>query len=117
MYRITKTQKGDLKMKALFGRKIADLKELKELTVVALKSGREGTDYEVTKEIELNDKEFKLFSEDFFKDQPWITEQDGGPNERGQLRCIRVKNKETGERILVNSEGYTYPRYIALELD
>ncbi|MBZ4669582.1 MAG: hypothetical protein JG775_2737, partial [Defluviitaleaceae bacterium] len=44
-------------MKALFGRKITDLKELKELTEEALKAGREGTDYEVTKEIELSDEE------------------------------------------------------------
>jgi hypothetical protein len=104
-------------MKALFGRKITDLKELKELTEEALKAGREGTDYEVTKEIELSDEEFKLFSKDFLKDQPWITEEDGGPNKNGQLRCIRVKNKVTGEKVLVNSEGYTYPRYTALELD
>ncbi len=103
-------------MEALFGRKIADIEELKELTQRALKEGKTGSAYEVTKEIELEDEEFQSFSRDFFKDQPWITEEDGGSNEKGEIKCIRVKNKGTGEIVLVDSEGYTYPRYTALEL-
>ena len=36
-------------MKAVFGRKVLNLKELKELTKEAKKEGRRGTLYEVTK--------------------------------------------------------------------
>ncbi|APM39942.1 DUF6329 domain-containing protein [Clostridium kluyveri] len=102
-------------MKALFGRKVANLEELKELTKEAKNDGAKGTAYEVTKKIELNDGEFREFEMDFCKDQPWITKEDGGCNEKGELRCIRVKNTKTKKSILVDSEGYTYPRYTAIE--
>ncbi|WP_147564928.1 DUF6329 domain-containing protein [Clostridium tyrobutyricum] len=102
-------------MRALFGRKILNLKDLKELTQEAKKNGAKGTAYEVTKEIELSDEEFREFEKEFCKDQPWITKEDGGCNEKGELRCIRVKNTKTKKSILVNSEGYTYPRYTAIE--
>ena len=102
-------------MKALFGRKVLNLNELKELTKEAKKDGARGTAYEVTKEIELSDEEFRKFEKDFCKDQPWITKEDGCFNEKGELRCIRVKNTKTKKSILVDSEGYTYPRYTAIE--
>jgi hypothetical protein len=102
-------------MRALFGRKVLNLNELKELTKEAKKYGARGTAYEVTKEIELSDEEFKEFEKDFCKDQPWITKEDGGFNEKGELRCIRVKNTKTKKSIIVDSEGYTYPRYTAIE--
>lgn len=102
-------------MRALFGRKILNLKELKELTKEAKKDGMKGEPYEVIKEIELSDEKFKEFAKDFCKDQPWITKEDGGCNEKGELRCIRVKNTKTGEKILTDSEGYDYPRYTAIE--
>jgi len=31
------------------------------------------------------------------------------------MLCIRVINKDTGEKILTNPEGYDYPRYCAIE--
>ena len=102
-------------MKALFGRKVLNLKELKELTKEAKEDEVKGTEYQVTKEVELNDEEFKGFSKDFCKDQPWIAKEDGGYNEKGELRCIRVKNTKIKKSILVDSEGYTYPRYTAIE--
>lgn len=102
-------------MKALFGRKVLNLKELKCLTKEAKKNGMKGEPYEVTKEIKLNDGEFKKFEKDFCRDQSWITKEDGGCNSKGELRCIRVKNTETNKSILVDSEGYTYPRYTAIE--
>ncbi|GAA0735630.1 DUF6329 domain-containing protein [Clostridium oceanicum] len=102
-------------MRALFGRKILNLKELKELTRKAKKEGMKGEPYEVTKEVKLNDKEFIEFVNNFCKDQSWITKEDGGCNSKGELRCIRVKNTKTNKSILVDSEGYTYPRYTALE--
>lgn len=102
-------------MRALFGRKVLNLKELKELTKEAKANGLKGTDYEVIKEVKLNDEEFKEFAKDFCKDQHWITKEDGGCNSKGELRCIRVRNTKTNKGILVDSEGYTYPRYTAIE--
>ncbi len=104
-----------MKNKALFGRKISDLEELKELTDRALEAGQIGSSYEVTREVLLTGEEFQQFTSDFFQDQPWISPEDGGSNKKGEIRCIRVINQETSERVLVNSEGYDYPRYTALE--
>lgn len=104
-------------MKALFGRKVSNLKELKEITEEAVRKGQQGQSYFVTKEVVLEDSDFHIFASDFFNDQPWITEEDGGVNKNKEVRCIRVINKDTGEKVLVNSEGYSYPRYTAIEHD
>ena len=104
-------------MKALFGRKVSNLAELKEITKEAIKQGQQGQTYIVTKEVELEDKDFHNFASDFFNDQPWITGEDGGVNQNRVARCIRVINNDTGETVLVNSEGYSYPRYTAIEND
>ena len=104
-------------MKALFGRKVSNLAELKEITEEAIKQGQRGQTYIVTKEVELEDKDFHNFANDFFNDQPWIATEDGGVNVNREARCIRVINKETSETVLVNSEGYSYPRYTAIEND
>lgn len=101
--------------RALFGRKLNDLKELKEATAHAKQAGQRGSLYEVTKEVPLGDDDFKAFAEDFFNEQPWIDKSDGGSNEKGEIRCIRVINIDTGERVLINSEGYSWCRYTALE--
>jgi len=95
-------------VKALFGRKISDIDELIELTDLAIKDGFSPEDYVVTKEVILSDLDFKELSSDLLKDQPWITKDDGGPNEDGELRCIRVINQSTGEKLLINSEGYEF---------
>ncbi|WP_409226914.1 hypothetical protein [Gudongella sp. SC589] len=103
------------KPRALFGRKLNDLEELREATASAKEAGQPGNLYEVTKEVPLSGDEFKALAEDFFNEQPWIDESDGGSNENGELKCIRVINTETGERLLISSEGYDYCRYTALE--
>jgi hypothetical protein len=95
-------------MKALFGRKIANLEDLKELTARALDEGKIGRSYTVTNEVVLNEIEFRKFAEDFFADQPWI---------EPEASCIRVINQDTGEKVLIDPQGYTYPRYTALELE
>ena len=102
-------------MRALFGRKVSNLEELKELTERAIAAREIGEVYTVTREVKLGDQEFKKFASDFFEDQPWITPEDGGVNKNRETRCIKIINEETGEGVLVNSEGYTYPRYTALE--
>jgi hypothetical protein len=103
-------------MKALFGRKICNLTELKELTHQAIKEGKKGQPYIITREVILKDVEFIEFAQDFLRDQPWISHEDGGVNQNGEVRCIRIVNIDTGEKILLNGEGYSYGRYVGLEL-
>lgn len=102
-------------MKAIFGRKVSNLTELKEITEEASKNGQRGQSYCVTKEVLLEDNDFHNFANDFFNDQAWITKEDGGVNQQREVRSIGVVNQDTGEKVLVNSEGYTFPRYTAVE--
>jgi len=104
-------------MRALFGRKVCNLKELKQLTERAIKEGKRGQPYTVIREVTLKDKDFKDLTNDFLKDQPWISKDDGGISNKGEIRCIRVTNIETDEKVLVNTEGYDYPRYTGLEME
>ena len=104
-------------MRALFGRKIENIVELREATERSRKSGMKGKVYMVDREVEMTDEVFREFGKDFLKDQPWILKTDGGYNEKGEYSCIRVRNVDTGERLLVSSEGYDYPRYIGIEPD
>ncbi len=106
---------GLQRMRALFGRKVSGLTELTEITQGALKRGQKGQAYNVTREVLLDEAEFKAFADDFLNDQPWIRKDDGGVNKEGEVRCIRVINKDTGQKVLVNTEGYDYPRYTAIE--
>lgn len=102
-------------MRALFGRKISNLKELQELTQAAIEAGQKGQPYTITREVKLTDSAFRELTQDFLEDQEWITREDGGVDQDGKIRCIRVLNIDTDEKILVNTEGYDYPRYTALE--
>ncbi|WP_341474376.1 hypothetical protein [Heliorestis acidaminivorans] len=103
-------------MRALFGRKFSNLRELREATEGALEVRQKGQSYKVTKEVVLQDEEFRAFASDFFADQDWISPESGGVTPQGEVRCIRVINAKTGTKVLVNSEGYEFPRYTALEL-
>ena len=49
-------------MKALFGRKMVDIEELRDATINAKKEGFVGSAYKVTKEVALSDIDFKEFT-------------------------------------------------------
>ncbi len=104
-------------MRALFGRKIENIVELREATERSRKIGMKGAVYTVDREVEMTDDAFREFGKDFLKDQPWVLKTDGGYSEKGEYRCIRVRNMDTGERLLVSSEGFDYPRYTGIKPD
>ena len=96
-------------MKALFGRKFYNIEELREATAAAKKKGVVGSDYTIIREVKLTDEQFKKFTSDFLEDQPWIEKGDGGHNEKGEIRCIRVINLETGEKTLRIRKATNFP--------
>jgi len=104
-------------MRAIFGRKIVNLTELKVLTLEAVRNRVPGLEYLVLRDVLLNNEDFEDFANDFLVDREWIFKTDGGKGADSKLRCIRVVNKETNEAVLVNSEGYQYARYTALEIN
>lgn len=115
MYVTKQPQEGERKMKVYFARKLNNLEQLKTQTELTFEEEELKDRYNVTQEVELNPEDFKAFSEDFFKDWDWLESADGGRGRDGRIRCIRVKNSETGEAVLVNNEGFSYARYTALE--
>lgn len=102
-------------MKAYFCRKVSDLQELIDITKELIENRAVPQEYFVTDEIVLNNDEFKKFANDFYEDQEWISEDDGGIFD-DVVQCVRVVNYATNDVVLVNSEGYNYPRYTAIEL-
>ena len=102
-------------MKGIFVRKASDIDVVRDVTEELKSKGHDGTTYRVTREVELSDKEYKKLTNDLLQDQDFINEDEGGINDEGEVLCIRVINKESGERILIDPQGYEYPRYTALE--
>lgn len=101
-------------MKAIFCLGAMDIHELREWTKESIMAEEEREEFWVTKELILSNHDFQDFSNDFFKDQPWISTESGGYTQFGEVRCIRVINGDTGQVVLVNSGGYRYPRYTGL---
>jgi len=97
---------------AVFMRKASTLKELKEWTK---KYNKETSRFTITKDIELNDKDFKEFCKDFLENRDFIIENSismGYDNDA--YHCILVYNKKSNDGILVENEGYGYARYTAV---
>lgn len=94
------------KDRVLYGRKMRNLDELKEATQMAIRQGQKGSTYQVTHDVSLTEEAFERFASDFLADQVWIDPE---------AACIRVTNEGTGEKVLIDPQGYTYPRYTALE--
>jgi hypothetical protein len=73
-------------MRAFFMSKVSSLVELEELTQEAISSGDEGNEYEVVREVILNENEFGLFADNILSDWDWIESYAGGRN-YGATRC------------------------------
>lgn len=100
-------------MKAIFYRKIRDLSTLKELTqrdITDFDEMAEG--YRVGVVVSLRDAEFREFAEGFLEDRDWFLDEKECP-ENGL--CFRVVNRDTGESVVVDTQGYGYARYVALD--
>ena len=102
-------------MKVIFVRKATSLEVVKQVTEELKEKGYEGAKYQVTREVELSDEDFRKLTSDLLEDQDLIQKDEGGMNDEGEVLCIRVINKESGERILIDPQGYEYPRYTAIE--
>lgn len=104
-------------MRAVFLRKVTTINELNELlseyTIEDLK--QRSSEVYIVKEIEFSDDEYNDFGDNLIKDRDWITEDDAGYKE-GKEKVIKVVNRDTGEFLLIRTEGYKYPRYIGVSV-
>jgi len=96
-------------MRAVFVRKAINLKEVKEETNWV----QQNEPFVVVEELKLENKRFQQIANNLMKDVAEISGKGGTIN--GVVQAIRIVNRETGESFLVNPEGYSYPRYVAIE--
>ncbi len=102
--------------RAYFIRKPLDIQEVKDCTKTAIANRARRETYKIRKTISLSDEEYKNFIGHLSDDYDFLMEYTDlcGPDVDGYTNCLAVRNKQTKEKILVNTEGYNYARYVAL---
>jgi hypothetical protein len=63
----------------------------------------------------MNEKEFEEFSNNLLDDRTFITDrkEEMYIDSAGQIHGLLALNKDSGDGILIDSQGYDYPRYVA----
>ena len=63
----------------------------------------------------MNDKEFETFSKNLLSEQSFITDRQDEMyiDSAGKIHGLLALNKDSGDGILIDSQGYDYPRYVA----
>lgn len=100
-----------MKNKAVFIRKANNLKDLKEQTK---EYKMELSPFVICERVELTANEFEDFCNDFISKREFIIENLTKMGYDKMFYCILVFSKGSKEGILVESEGYSYPRYTAV---
>ena len=103
--------------RAIFDRKPESLKQLiADTAELASTFHSRGTEYYVAEERELSEIEWRKFTARLLDDQPWIeafSERDlpcGNPT-----ACIRVTSPCAKIALIIDPQGYSYARYVAIE--
>jgi len=99
--------------KALFLRKASNINELRLLD----EEDGDRAPYVIEKTIELPDEEFKKFSDELLWDTKIAKENVDLMyiDDNGVWHCVLVTSREADYGVLVEAEGYDYPRYTALK--
>lgn len=89
-----------LTTKAIFERKISEL-HTRECVINGIEL--------------MNDKEFETFSKNLLSEQSFITDRKDEMyiDSAGKIHGLLALNKDSGDGILIDSQGYDYPRYVA----
>jgi len=63
----------------------------------------------------MNDNEFESFSKNLLSEQSFIADRKNGMyvDSAGKIYGLLALNKDSGDGILIDSQGYNYPRYVA----
>lgn len=103
--------------KTYFFRNINNMKELIEKNNIAINKNKEKLEYLVIETIELENKDYIQFINKLHNNYYFLYDyiEKMKIDENGIWRCIKVMNKETGKSILVQNDGYSYPRFVAIE--
>ncbi len=106
-------------MKVQIVKKACDKEDLCELTDRRTKEFPKGSshvDAVIEKEIVLTDAQLAEFESDLLTDSEIVKENIGlmRVDENGVWHCIAITSRSAKYSILVESEGYDYPRYTAI---
>jgi len=96
-------------MKTRFVRKAFDIDD------ILFQHKNDRTDFVIEKIVYVDEKEYNDFKADLSQDKIFIHENLDNMyvDENGIFHCILVKDNCRDDGILVESEGYDYPRYAA----
>ncbi len=97
---------------AFFCRNVSNIAELKRLTME--KKGM-FCDYSIIGIVHLDEEQYSVFSSDFCKGYDFLTPYVYDSTvKHGIWHCIRV-DSQVASSILVMTNGYLYPRFVALK--
>ena len=109
-------KKEGIMKRVYFIRKAINLEELKTNTKWAIENKAQKETYSIRKTIFLDAGEFMTFTRNLTDDFDFLKENTTlcGPGIDEYINCLAIKNNDTDEMILVNTEGYSYARFTAL---
>jgi len=75
--------------------------------------------YYVAKEVQLEENEFFALHEDLLSDREWIREfsNQEHPMKDGAVAAIRVTCRGSLTILIIDPQGFNYPRYVGLEYE
>tara|TARA_R100001594_G_scaffold56609_1_gene90495 strand:+ start:312 stop:749 length:438 start_codon:yes stop_codon:yes gene_type:complete len=108
------------KMEVIFTRKPCDIKEA--ISTIS-KYGGNSFKVKVMKTIELNNSEFKKFTDNFYNNDSRL-EKIGGGDENGYAKVVKIENIGDDHlyqsypftEIYINTEGFDYARYVGFDV-
>lgn len=106
-------------MKAIIVRKVANIKDWHDAVAeYKYMHGKEmpKAEVKVEKTIHLTATEFDKVANDLFEDCKWVQKNKDlmRIDEDGVWHMIALQCKDRNYKILINSEGFSYPRYTAI---
>lgn len=100
-----------------FIRKATNLEEVEVDTKKIRVNSSKKESFIIEKVIELSTTQYEAFSQNLLDDRDFISEHllNMGVDQNGIWHCILVKETTTNATgILINSEGYSYARYVGI---
>lgn len=95
--------------KTYFHRKMNNYEELRQYTSPYAELAK----YKVIKEVKLSREEFEQFKKDLIRTRSWLTDL-GTHTEEDGVPVVRVFTNSESTELLVDTQGYDYPRYVGL---
>ncbi len=106
--------------KTFFVRKPANLDEVKFDTqrLKEIFGDKALGDYYVAKEVQLEENEFFALHDNLFSEREWVREfsNQAHPMKDDAVAAIRVSCKGSLTVLIIDPQGFDYPRYVGIEL-